>query len=44
MPDLKEKLVKQASIAIGSTPDEFARFLKEDVRKWSVAARHSVHK
>jgi tripartite-type tricarboxylate transporter receptor subunit TctC len=41
MADIREKLANRASIAIGSTPAEFAKFLRDDIEKWAVAAKYS---
>jgi len=41
MVDLRDQLASQASIAIGSTPGEFAKFLKNDIDKWAVATKYS---
>jgi tripartite-type tricarboxylate transporter receptor subunit TctC len=34
-PDLKTRLVADGLEVIGSTPDEFARYLKSDMEKWA---------
>ena len=34
-PDVKENWGKQGAMPMGMTPDEFGRFLREDVAKWS---------
>jgi len=41
MAEIKERLANDASIAIGSTPREFAQFLQDDIAKWAVAAKYS---
>jgi tripartite-type tricarboxylate transporter receptor subunit TctC len=34
MPDVRKKMVEQGATSVGSTPDEFARFVAEDTEKW----------
>jgi tripartite-type tricarboxylate transporter receptor subunit TctC len=34
-PDVKENWSKQGAVPMGMSPDEFGRFLREDVQKWS---------
>jgi len=34
-PDVKEAWAKQGAIAMSMTPDEFARFMREDIDKWA---------
>jgi tripartite-type tricarboxylate transporter receptor subunit TctC len=41
MSDIRERLARDASIAVGSTRAEFAQFLKADIDKWAVAAKYS---
>jgi tripartite-type tricarboxylate transporter receptor subunit TctC len=41
MTDIKERLANDVSIAIGSTPHEFAQFLRDDIAKWAAAAKYS---
>ncbi|MDB5811496.1 MAG: hypothetical protein JWN94_3618 [Betaproteobacteria bacterium] len=41
MSDIKERLAHDAAIAIGNSPAEFGRFLKEDIDKWTTAAKLS---
>ena len=33
-PALKEKLVEQGIVAVGSTPDEFRAFVGEEIARW----------
>ncbi len=37
-PDIKELLSKQAMQPVGSTPQEFAAFLKKDIATWMEVA------
>jgi len=41
MADLREQLASQATITIGSSPGAFAKFLKDDIAKWALAAKYS---
>jgi tripartite-type tricarboxylate transporter receptor subunit TctC len=41
MADIKERLARDASIPLGSAPAEFGKFLKEDIDKWTTAAKFS---
>ena len=34
-PALKEKLVEQGIVAVGSTPEEFRAFVEEEITRWS---------
>ena len=34
-PDVKENWAKQGAVPMGMSPDEFGRFLQQDVQKWS---------
>jgi tripartite-type tricarboxylate transporter receptor subunit TctC len=34
-PDVKDNWAKQGAVPMGMTPDEFGRFLREDIAKWS---------
>ena len=38
-PDIKTRLVNEASIPRGSTPKEFTEFVKADIAKWAIAAK-----
>src|SRR5262245_12760813 len=40
-PDVREKLAAQGAEPSGFTPEEFARFLKEDTRRWMETIRSS---
>jgi len=35
IPELREKLIAQATDPVGSTPDEFAAFMKAESMKWA---------
>jgi tripartite-type tricarboxylate transporter receptor subunit TctC len=41
MPDLKSRLTNEASIPIGSTPDEFATYFRSEVEKWKKSIKFS---
>lgn len=44
-PDVKEKLTSFGSIPVGSTPAEFAAFLKEDLARWKdVIQKSGAHR
>jgi len=40
-PDVREKLAAQGAEASNFTPEEFARFLKEDTQRWAAVIRSS---
>ncbi len=40
-PDVKQKLVDQGAEPVGSTPDEFAKLLREEVAKWAEVVKAS---
>jgi tripartite-type tricarboxylate transporter receptor subunit TctC len=40
-PDTKQKLVDQGAEPVGSTPDEFAKLLREEVTKWAEVVKAS---
>ena len=40
-PDTKQKLVDQGAEPVGSTPDEFAKLLREEVVKWAEVVKAS---
>lgn len=40
-PELKETLTKQGSEPVGSTPEEFATFIKAEANKWSRVIRQA---
>jgi tripartite-type tricarboxylate transporter receptor subunit TctC len=40
-PDVREKLAAQGAEPSSFTPEEFARFLKEDTRRWTEVIRAS---
>ena len=33
-PDLRENLVNQGAEVVGNSPEQFARFLREDLERW----------
>ena len=37
LADIKEKFGRDRADAVGSTPDEFARFIRAELEKWSKA-------
>jgi len=40
-PDLKAQLLKQVTTTYGSTPEEFAAYLKDEIAKWDKVVRFS---
>ena len=38
-PDIRQKLVNDGADPIGSSPDEFARFIRSETTKWAKVAR-----
>ena len=38
-PDMKERIVGMGGIALGTTPEEFTAFMKEEVDKWARVAK-----
>jgi tripartite-type tricarboxylate transporter receptor subunit TctC len=38
-PDMKQKLVADGTDPVGSSPDEFARYIKSELTKWGKVAR-----
>ncbi len=34
-PEMKESWAKQGAVAMSMTPDEFGRFMREDIDKWA---------
>jgi tripartite-type tricarboxylate transporter receptor subunit TctC len=40
-PDLRQKLVDQGAEPVGSTPDEFAKLLREEVARWAEVVKIS---
>jgi len=40
-PDLKAKLTAQALNPVGSSPEEFARYIREEVEKWTRVVKAS---
>ena len=41
MPDVKERLATEGSIALGNSPEEFASFIKAETLKWGQVIRAS---
>jgi tripartite-type tricarboxylate transporter receptor subunit TctC len=41
LPDVRDRLGAQGAEAIGSTPDEFARYIAAETAKWAVVVRAS---
>jgi tripartite-type tricarboxylate transporter receptor subunit TctC len=35
MPDVREKLTSEGSEIVGSSPEQFSQFLKQDLAKWA---------
>jgi tripartite-type tricarboxylate transporter receptor subunit TctC len=40
-PSIKEKLLSQGAIPGGNTPDEFARFIDAEHKKWAQVVKAS---
>jgi tripartite-type tricarboxylate transporter receptor subunit TctC len=40
-PDLRQKLLEQGAEPVGSTPEEFAKLLREEVARWAEVVRVS---
>jgi tripartite-type tricarboxylate transporter receptor subunit TctC len=40
-PDLRQKLLEQGAEPVGSTPDEFAKLLREEVARWAEVVKMS---
>ena len=40
-PDIKSRLARDATIVIGSTPQEFAAHLKDEISKWAKVVKFS---
>jgi tripartite-type tricarboxylate transporter receptor subunit TctC len=40
-PDMQARLAAEATIPIGSTPQEFAAYLKDEIAKWARAVKLS---
>jgi tripartite-type tricarboxylate transporter receptor subunit TctC len=40
-PDLKARLSAQGLNAVGSTPEAFARYIREEVEKWTRVVKAS---
>jgi tripartite-type tricarboxylate transporter receptor subunit TctC len=38
-PDMKDRIVGMGGIALGTTPEEFTAFMKEEVEKWARVAK-----
>jgi tripartite-type tricarboxylate transporter receptor subunit TctC len=38
-PEVKEKLLAQGAEPVGSTPSEFAAFIKAEIAKWAKVAK-----
>jgi len=41
MPDVQEKLVAQGAMVVAQGPDEFSKFLAEEIRKWNAVAKRA---
>ncbi len=41
LPDVKEKLAAFGFLPVGSTPEEFATFIKEDIERWEKTVREA---
>ena len=40
-PELRKRLEAEAAQPVGNSPDEFARFVREDVGKWAPVVKYS---
>jgi tripartite-type tricarboxylate transporter receptor subunit TctC len=40
-PEITQRMISDASVAVGSTPDEFADFFREDIAKWAKVVKFS---
>jgi tripartite-type tricarboxylate transporter receptor subunit TctC len=40
-PDLRQKLLEQGAEPVGSTPEEFAKLLREEVARWAEVVKLS---
>jgi tripartite-type tricarboxylate transporter receptor subunit TctC len=41
MPEIHSKLVQQGADPVGSTPEEFAAYLRSETAKWSKVVKSS---
>jgi tripartite-type tricarboxylate transporter receptor subunit TctC len=41
VPEIREKLVQQGVDPVGSTPDEFAAYIRAETEKWAKVVRAS---
>jgi tripartite-type tricarboxylate transporter receptor subunit TctC len=44
MPEIRSKLVQQGADPVGSTPEEFAAYLRSETAKWSKVVKASSAK
>jgi tripartite-type tricarboxylate transporter receptor subunit TctC len=40
-PDVRERMLTQAAEPIGSTPQEYAAFIKAEIEKWAKVVKQS---
>jgi tripartite-type tricarboxylate transporter receptor subunit TctC len=40
-PDMKERLIADGTDPVGSSPEEFARYLRDEITKWAKVAREA---
>ena len=40
-PDVRERLLSQGVEIAASSPEQFAQFIKEEIKRWSVAVKQS---
>lgn len=40
-PDIHDRLIKQGSVPVGGTPEEFAAFVKSELKSWGKVARQA---
>jgi hypothetical protein len=41
MPEVTSRLISEASIPIGSSPQEFAAYFKDEIAKWVKVVKYS---
>lgn len=40
-PDMKSRLARDATVIVGSTPQEFATYLRDEITKWARVVKFS---
>jgi len=41
LPEVRERLAAEGGVAVGSTPDEFAAYLRSEIAKWAKVVQAS---